>query len=229
MTDRDSLTDLAIRAQRAGVCLGVHANGDRAIQLLLDAFESAVRQVPSPQLRHRIEHCSVVTSEILARMKALGVVAVPFGSYVNYHGSKLLDWYGEDRLERMFAHRWFLDAGIPVAGSSDYPCAPFEPLLGIQSCVTRRSSDGQLLGPSQRVSVQEALGFYTTGAAFATGEEHMKGRIAPGYLADFVALAEHPDSCAEEEISQIPVLGTWVGGELVHRTAALDISENAIT
>ncbi len=215
------LTDLAVRAQRAGVRLGVHANGDRAIRLLLEALETAVQEVPSPPLRHRIEHCSVVTPEILGRMKALGLVAVPFGSYVLYHGAKLLDWYGATRLERMFAHRGFLDAGVPVAGSSDYPCAPFEPLLGIQSCVTRTSADGRRLGASQRLSVSEALALYTTGSAYATGEERIKGRIAPGYLADFVALAEHPDTCAEEEISQIPVLGTWVGGELAYQSAAL--------
>lgn len=227
VADVEWLTDLAVRAQRAGVRIGVHANGDRAIRLLLDAVEAAVQAAPTTSLRHRIEHCSVVTPEIVARMKNLDMVAVPFGSYVDYHGAKLLDWYGADRLERMFPHRSFLDAGVAVAGSSDYPCAPFEPLLGIQSCVTRASSDGQLLGPSQRLSVREALALYTTGSAFASGEERTKGRIAPGYLADFVALAGHPDSCPKEEISQIPVLGTWVGGELVYRDAALGDASGA--
>jgi predicted amidohydrolase YtcJ len=216
VADVQTLTDLAVRAQRAGIRLGVHANGDRAIALLLDAFEAARKEVPDGStLRHRIEHCTVVTPEILTRMRALDLVAVPFGSYVWYHGDALLEWYGAERLERMFAHRSFLDAGIGVAGSSDYPCGPFEPLLGVQSCVTRTSSSGKVLGASQRISVREALALYTVGAAVATGEEATKGRLAPGYLADFVVLGADPEACAPEEIGRIPVVSTWVGAQQV--------------
>ncbi|HYH30143.1 MAG TPA: amidohydrolase [Pseudonocardia sp.] len=207
----DELTDLAVRANRAGLRLGVHANGDRAIALLLDAFEAAAASVPGAGLRHRIEHCTIVTPEILARMRALEAVAVPFGSYVWYHGDALLEWYGAERLERMFAHRGFLDAGVTVAGSSDYPCGPFEPLLAVQSCVTRTSSSGHVLGPSQRISVREALALYTVGSAAATGEGATKGRLTPGYLADFVVLGADPETCAPEEIGRIPVVSTWVG------------------
>jgi predicted amidohydrolase YtcJ len=212
----EALTDLAVRAHRAGIRLGVHANGDRAIALLLDAFEAARDEVPdAAPPRHRIEHCTIVTPEILARMRALDLVAVPFGSYVWYHGDALQEWYGADRLERMFAHRSFLDAGVAVAGSSDYPCGPFEPLLGVQSCVTRTSSSGNVLGASQRISVREALALYTVGSAVATGEEATKGRIAPGYLADFVALGADPERVAPEEIGRIPVVSTWVGAARV--------------
>ena len=107
---------------------------------------------PRPDLHHRIEHCSIVNDDILARMKALGAIAAPFGSYVHYHGGKLLDWYGPERIERMFAHRSFLDHGVAVAGSSDYPCGPFQPLLALQSCVTRTGRDGTPLGLSQRIT-----------------------------------------------------------------------------
>ncbi|WP_020500299.1 amidohydrolase [Sciscionella marina] len=221
VADVAMLTDLAIRAQRAGIRLGVHANGDRAISLLLDALEAADRATPErTRLRHRIEHCSIVTPEILARMRALDLIAVPFGSYVWYHGDALLEWYGAARLERMFAHRSFLDSGITVAGSSDYPCGPVEPLLAVQSCVTRTSANGDLLGPSQRISVREALALYTVGSASATGEEATKGRLAPGYLADFVVLGADPETSAPDEIGRIPVVSTWVGAEQVtSRTA----------
>lgn len=90
----------------------------------------------------------------------------------------------------MFAHRSFLDAGVPVAGSSDYPCGPGEPLAAITSCVERRSLDGELIGGSQRISVAEARALYTTGSAYASGEEHRKGTLAPGMLADFVELSD---------------------------------------
>jgi predicted amidohydrolase YtcJ len=178
-------------------------------------MEKAARAVPRSGLRHRIEHCTLVTPDILERMKRLDLIAVPFGSYVATHGDKLLEWYGEERLERMFPHRSLLDAGITVAGSSDYTCAPFEPLLGIQSCVTRETLNGLPLGKSQRITPYEALWVYTVGSATATGEAKEKGRIAPGYLADFTVLGADPLEVAPSEIASIPVLDTWVGGQTV--------------
>jgi predicted amidohydrolase YtcJ len=157
----------------------------------------------------------VVSEEILARMKWLGVTAIPFGSYVNYHGARLIDWYGERRLERMFAHLWFLDSQIPVAGSSDFPCGPYEPLLGLQSCITRQGSDGSVIGVNQRVTPIEALGLYTVRSAASTGEAAYKGRLDSGYLADFVVLGEDPLISPPASISAIPVLATYVAGQRV--------------
>jgi predicted amidohydrolase YtcJ len=215
-TSTEELHALVLDVHRCGSRLGVHANGDRAIALLLDAFEAAERQAPRGDAHHRIEHCTVITPEIVERMRRLGVVAVPFGSYVAYHGAKLVDWYGERRLERMFAHRTLLDAGITVAGSSDYPCGPFEPLLAMRSCVTRESSeDGRVLGGSQRISAREALALYTTGAAAAFGERRFKGRLAPGYLADFTVLGDDPLEVDPRRLDTVPVLQTWVGARRV--------------
>ena len=148
-------------------------------------------------------------------MKKLGMIGVPFGSYVHYHGGNLLKWYGAERAERMFAHRSFLDLGVAVAGSSDYPCGPFEPLLAMQSCVTRRGHDGASIGPSQRITPLEALQLYTTGGAYASGEQDSKGRLAPGYLADFVVLGADPTAVPHDEIAAIPVRATYVGGRQV--------------
>ena len=197
--------------------IGIHANGDTAIRLVLDAFEAAQRADPRPGLRHRIEHCTVIDDDILARMRALGAVAVPFAGYAAYHGGALNGWYGEDRAGRMFAHRSFLDAGVTVAGSSDYPCGPFEPLLGIQSMVTRTGvDDGVPVGPSQRVTPAEALRVFTLGSAEACDEADRKGRIAPGYLADFVVLGDNPLTAEPASIASIGVRGTYVGGARVH-------------
>lgn len=158
----------------------MHANGDRAIRLLLDAHDKARREgAAGSPIRHRIEHCSLVDDQIIAHIHELGLVIVPFGSYARFHGDKLPGYYGHERLERMFAHRSFLDAGVPVAGSSDYPCGPGEPLAAITSCVERRSLDGEFIGGSQRISVAEAIALYTTGSAYASGEEHRKGRWRP--------------------------------------------------
>lgn len=208
----DELRDTVRMAQRDGMPVGVHANGDRAIGLILGLFEEAQAADPRPGLRHRIEHCTVVTEDILRRMRRLDAIAVPFGSYVHYHGGRLLDWYGEERLRRMFAHRWFTDAGVLAAGSSDFPCGPFEPLLALQSCVTRRGWDGPVLGENQRLSAEEALALYTVNAAASTGESACKGRLAPGMLADFVVLGADPVGAAPDTLSGVPVRETYVGG-----------------
>lgn len=215
----EQLLDTVRRAQEDGVRVGVHANGDRAIRMLLDVYEQAERERPRPDLRHRIEHCTIVTEDIVRRIERLGAIAVPFGSYVDYHGSKLLDWYGSKRLERMFAHRWFWDAGVCVAGSSDFLCGPYEPLLGLQSCVTRQGFDGPVMGENQRLSAREALACYTVNSARAAGEEAYKGRLEPGYLADFVVLGDDPLTAAPETLGSLPVEATYVGGNKVWSAA----------
>ncbi len=122
--DEPRLSELVEQATGAGVRLAIHANGERAITMVLDALEAAPDRGEGRRLRHRIEHCSLVTPEILSRMASLDVMAVPFGSYAWFHGETLIGWYGRARLERMFAHRSMLDAGLTVAGSSDYPVRP---------------------------------------------------------------------------------------------------------
>lgn len=214
ITGTAELDALVARVAGDGVVLAVHANGDRAIRLLLDAHDKA-RAGGAPALRHRIEHCTLVDDDIVARIRALGLVAVPFGSYARFHGDKLTGYYGTQRLDRMFAHRWLLDAGVPVAGSSDYPCGPFEPLAAVTSCVERRALDGTPIGLSQRITVEEAVGIYTSGAAYASGEEDVKGRLAPGMLADFVELSEDPFDVPPPDIAGLDVRSTWVGTDCV--------------
>ncbi|MEV4102621.1 amidohydrolase [Nonomuraea sp. NPDC049649] len=215
---RQELTDLAVRVHSAGLRLAVHANGDRAVSLLLDAIEHARRLRPDIATRHRIEHCSVVDEALVARIAALDLIPVPFAGYVAFHGDALVEAYGEERLGRMFAHRQLLDAGITVAGSSDYPCGPYEPLSGVKSCATRRTRKGRVLGEHQRISTGEALALFGTGAAAAAGEERRKGRLAPGYLADLVVLGADPFQVPPDELDQIPVTQTWVGGVPVWTT-----------
>jgi predicted amidohydrolase YtcJ len=214
-TSTPDLAEMVRAVHTAGSRLAIHANGDRAISLLLDQIEAVEAANPRPDAHHRIEHCSVVTPEILARMKRLGMIAAPFATYIHYHGGRLIEWYGAERVERMFAHRSFLDAGVAVAGTSDYPCGPFAPLLAMQSCTTRCGYDGVEIGTSQRITPLEALALYTTGGAYATGEQATKGRLATGYLADFVVLGADPLATAPEQLSTVPVRATYVGGSKV--------------
>jgi predicted amidohydrolase YtcJ len=205
-------------AHRAGWQIGIHANGDVAIDMVLRAYERAQREWPRPDPRHRIEHCSLVNDGLLRRIKALGVIPTPFYTYVYYHGDKWAE-YGEEKMRWMFAHRSFLDHGIPVAGASDYMPGPFEPMMALQSLVTRRDYLGREWGPNQRVTVADALRICTVNGARASFEEASKGSIAEGRLADFVVLAEDPHDVAPDRLKDIRVLRTVVGGKTVHEAS----------
>ena len=210
------LEEKTLEIHRAGFQVCVHANGDAAIDMVLAAYEKAVAAHPRPDPRHRIEHCTLVTPSILQRMAKLGCIATPFCTYVYHHGEKM-KYYGEERLERMFAQRSFLDHGIVSTGSTDYVPGPYEPLLGIQSCVTRTDSTGKVWGASQKITVEEALRMYTYNGAYASFEEDVKGSIAAGKLADLVVLGADPTAVDPHEIKDIPVERTVVGGETVYQ------------
>ena len=210
----EALHDSIRQGHEAGFQVCVHANGDRAIEMTLDGFEKALKALPRKDHRHRLEHCTVVNREILGRMKRLKLLALPFGSYILHHGEKMLPYYGPERVKMMFAHRSFLDYGIPVSGSSDNPCGPYEPLLAIQSCVTRKTAAGEVLAAQQRINVEEAIYIYTRASAYASFEEDFKGSVAAGKLADLVVLGEDPRRVNPDEIKDIPVVMTMVGGEM---------------
>ena len=206
--------DQVMDIHRAGFQVCIHANGDRTIDMVLTAYEKAQAAFPRANARHRIEHCTLVNPDLLRRMKSLGCIATPFCTYVYHHGEKM-PFYGEDRLQWMFAQRSFLDYGITSTGATDYPPGPFEPLLGIQSCVTRTDSSGKLWGPNQKVSVKEALKIYTINGAYASFEESIKGSIEAGKLADLVVLGDDPTQVDPMGIKDIPVERTIVGGRTV--------------
>jgi len=195
--------------------IGIHANGDVTIDMVLNAYERGLQGWQGPNPRFRIEHCSLVNPGLLQRIKASGVVPAPFYTYAHYHGEKWAD-YGADKMEWMFAHRSFLDHGIPVAPASDYTPGPFEPLMAIQSMVTRKDFNGTVWGPSQRISVAEALQVCTINGAYASGEEAIKGSLTPGKLADLVILGADPHETDPDQIKNIPVLRTVVDGKTVH-------------
>jgi predicted amidohydrolase YtcJ len=213
--DQAELDAIVARIHRAGYQACVHANGDLAIEMALKSIERAQVAYPRKEPRHRIEHCTMVDDALLGWMARLGVMALPFGSYLYQHGEKLERFYGA-RAARMFAHNSFLKAGVKVAGSSDHPAGLYPPLLGVQSMVTRRTASGQVIGPAERISLEEAFRMYTVYAAHASGEEHLKGQLSPGFLADLVVLDQDPWKTPPEEISQIGVRLTMVGGRIVH-------------
>jgi predicted amidohydrolase YtcJ len=202
-------------AWRHNLRVAIHANGDTTIDMVLKAYERVQTQWPRKDPRNRIEHCSLVNPELLARIKALGVIPTPFWTYAHYHGEKW-GFYGEEKMNWMFAHKSFVDNGIRVAGASDYGPGPFEPLMAIQSMVTRKDFKGNVWGPRQRISVDEALTVATINGAYASHEEHLKGSITAGKLADFTMLEKDPHDVNPDTIKNIKVLRTVVGGNTVH-------------
>ena len=213
--EQDEIEEQVMAMHRAGFQVCIHANGDLTIDMVLTAYEKAQKAYPRVNTRHRIEHCTLVNEDLLMRMKALGCIATPFCTYVYHHGEKMR-YYGEKRLEWMFAQRSFIDSGVVSTGATDYPPGPFEPLLGIQSCVTRTDSTGKEWGVNQRVSVEEALRLYTLNGAYASFEEDSKGSIETGKLADLVVLGSDPNKVDPLGIKDIAVERTIVGGETVY-------------
>jgi len=191
--------------------IGIHANGDVAIDRVLNAYERVLQDWDGVNPRFRIEHCSMVNPSLLERIKKAGVVPTPFYTYAYYHGNKWLD-YGEQMMASMFAHRSFLDYGIPVAPASDYTPGPFEPMMAIQSMVTRKDTQGRVWGPGQRISVGEAMQICTMNGAYASFEENIKGSLTPGKLADIVVLEEDPHDVDPDRIVNVKVLRTILGG-----------------
>ena len=205
----------ALEVHRAGFQVCVHANGDAAIDMVLTAYEKAAAAHPRTNCRHRIEHCTLVNPSILDRMAKLGCIATPFNTYIYHHGEKM-KFYGEERLKWMFAHRSFLDSGIVSTGSTDYVPGPYEPLMGIQSSVTRTDHSGKVWGANQKITVEEALRIYTLHGAYASFEEDIKGSIEVGKLADLVVLGDDLTTVDPHAIMDIPVRMTMVGGEVVY-------------
>ncbi len=212
---QEEIHEAVENAHRNDFQIGIHANGDVTIEMVLNAYERVQRLWPRNDPRHRIEHCSLVNPALLQRIKDLGVIPAPFYTYVHYHGNKWVE-YGEEKMRWMFAHKSFLDYNIPVAPASDYTPGPFEPMMALQSMVTRKDFDGRVWGPNQRITIDQAMRICTLNGAYASFEENIKGSISAGKLADFVILADDPHDVDPDNIKNIEIVRTVVGGTTMY-------------
>ena len=207
----DELYTVGRKAHLAGWQIGTHANGDVGIDTTLRVYERLQKESPRRDPRFRLEHCTVVNDDLIARIKALGAIPTPFSTYVYYHGEKMR-YYGAERLNHMFALRSFLDAGIRATQASDYPPGEFIPMMALQSEVTRTDMKGNVWGPKQRITVEEAIRVGTLNGAYASYEENLKGSIEVGKLADLVVLGRDPLKENPSTLVTIPVERTMAGG-----------------
>jgi predicted amidohydrolase YtcJ len=217
LSSEEELYQNGRKAHAAGWQLCTHANGDVAIERILNVYERIQRELPRPDPRYRIEHCTLVSDALIQRMRTLGVIPVPFSGYVYYHGEKM-HFYGAERLTHMFAMRSFLDAGLRPTDSSDYTASPFDPMMWLQSQVTRTDMKGNVWGANQRISVEQAIRCGTMNGAYASFEENLKGSIEPGKLADLVVLGRDPLGQDPMSLASIPVERTMAGGRWVHES-----------
>ncbi len=214
------LEDVGRAASAAHIQLAIHAIGDRANAEVLDAFERLGGDRPA-SYRFRIEHAQHVRKEDLARFAKLGVIA----SMQPYHAIDDGRWaekrIGQERARSSYAWRSMLRAGALLAFGTDWPVAPLDPMLSIYAAVTRATLDGKHPGgwfPEERLSVEETLGAYTQGSAYAAFEEREKGTISPGKLADLVAVSDDLFQIPPEKIKDARVVLTVVGGRVVYQT-----------
>ncbi len=212
---RETLYDQARKAYLAGWQVGTHANGDVAIDNILGVYEQLQREFPRRDPRLRIEHCTLVTADLVRRIKAAGVIPLPFAGYVLFHGEKM-HFYGDERLKHMFAMRDFLDAGIKAAPGSDYTASPAEPMLWLRSEVTRSDASGHIWGANQRISVEEAIYCSTVNGAYASFEEGLKGTLEPGKLADLVVWDHDPTTIDPASLTSVKPERTMLGGRWVY-------------
>ncbi|MER5768778.1 amidohydrolase [Streptomyces sp. NPDC001985] len=211
-TDRP-LDEIIVQGHLAGWQLAVHAIGDRAVELALDALERAQRIRPRPDARHRIEHAGLVRPDQLPRFAAVGATAVIQPSFLRYFGDDYAAIMGEGRAPWLYRGRGFLDNGVRIAGSSDRPVADGAPLRAIQFMVERTSLSGRVIGPAEGITVDEALHAYTLGAAHACRWEESAGSIAAGKRADLVVLGDDPRRVSTSRIGEIEVVRTFLEGE----------------
>ncbi len=205
-----------IAAHRAGWQVAAHAMGDQAIDLVLAALDEAKNCGPSPvqvtHPRHRIEHGALIRSDQLISMKRADMTVVTQPIFVAEWGGLFAEVVAADRLAEVFRIRSLLEAGIPVAGSSDRPVAPGSPLRGMQAMVQRLAAGGAVHGQDERVDAADALAAYTLGAARAGRAELHRGTLSPRLAADLVLLDDDPVTVAPERMADIGVLGTIAGG-----------------
>jgi predicted amidohydrolase YtcJ len=202
------LNRLVLKAHKADLQLAIHAIGDRAVESVLNAYEKALKAHPRRNHRHRIEHCSVLNTKFVKRMKHLELIASVQPHFV-FSDFWAPDRVGEVRVRWVYPFKTLTRDGLIVCSGSDCPVEPISPVLGIWAAATRRKQ------VEERLTAEEALKTYTLNAAYASFDEDKRGTIEVGKLADLTMLSDDLLSISASKIKQIAVDMTIVGGKIV--------------
>ncbi len=220
VTSEDRLAEIAKFAKEKGYQMAVHAIGDRANHVVLNAYERNLGKNPDNDRRWRIEHAQILHKDDIPRFKELGVVP----SMQPTHCTSDMPWaparVGDERIKGAYIWKTLIKSGVKIPGGSDAPVEHVNPLFGIYSAVTRQDQQGNPekgWNPSEKVTMEEALKMFTTWGAWAGFEEELKGRIKPGYYADIIVLDKDLTDIQPLEIPEAKVLMTILAGDIVYQ------------
>ena len=215
ITSGEELVEIIRAGARAGWPVAVHAIGDRANREALDAFAATRDEWQPLGLRQRIEHAQCLAPEDVGRFAEIGVAcSVQFSHAPS--DRDLAERFWPDGTEFAYAYRSLLDSGAVVANGSDAPVEELDPLAGIAAGVLRTIDERPGWHPEQAVTVEQALHASTVAPAWLAGDEHRRGKLLPGFLADLVVLDRDPLAVEPEELPDLEVVATMVGGRWVH-------------
>jgi predicted amidohydrolase YtcJ len=215
-TSAEEMDRIVKRAHEVGLRVSIHSIGDRGVDIALDAIEKAQKAKPVKDMRHRLEHNSCCTPKQLKRIKKLGVVPSSSIGYMYGLGDQYAENFGPERVRWLHPHKTMKEMGIIAGGNSDCPVTFYSPWVQIYVAVTRKSSSGQVVGPEEAISVMDAIRVYTINGAYLSKEECIKGSIEAGKLADMIILEKDILTIPPEEIKDLKVSTTIVGGKIVY-------------
>lgn len=220
MFTQAQLNELVLTCQRHNMPAAIHAIGDRAVEMALDAIENAQLLCPQYRPRHGVVHCQITDQALLRRFRQLDVLAFVQPIFIDYDMRICQDRVGEELTASSYAWRSLYENGVHVSLGTDCPVEKFDTMPNLYCAVARKNVAGgekQTFLPQEALTMEQALKCYTVEGAYASGEEEEKGSISPGKLADFIVLDRDLFSIPEEEILQTKVLQTWVEGQLQYR------------
>jgi predicted amidohydrolase YtcJ len=218
---QERLNELVLRANRAGFPVALHAIGDRAVHMALDAFENSQATLGT-SLRNRVEHASLIAPDDVPRFGKLGVVASVQPAFMFYSSRKDLalpeSSLGAERMKELFLWKSLTDAGATIIGSSDFPSSGKigpDPIAGLHCLIHRTLGDGTPFMPEERLDPDTALAVYTSLPAEVIGMGKSLGRIEVGYEADLILLDQDPRLAVAKIAPQNPPRKIWIGGKML--------------
>ena len=218
----DELRAYILKAHNAGWQIATHAIGDRAVDLVLSAYAEAQRWNTRPRPDHRIEHCMLLTPELIARLRRQRVWSVGQPEFLSQLGDAYVMALGEERANRLSPYATLDAQNVAQAFSSDCPVVPGAPLDGIRAAIARTTPKGRVLNVSECLPADIAVYNYTAAPAYASRVERDRGTLETGKLADFVLLSADPTTTPADEWEQVQVVSTIVGGGCLYGASALE-------
>jgi predicted amidohydrolase YtcJ len=196
---QDVINAQVLEAAQAGFQLAIHTIEVSMVESAIKALENARHNALNKDPRYRLEHCSECPPSLIHRLAELRAVIVSQPSFLYFSGERYLTLVKPELLKHLYPFKSWWDYGLTVAGSSDSPVVPVNPIIGIYSSVTRRTESGQVVSPDQCITPEQALDMFTINAAYSTFEEKIKGSVSPGKVADMVLLNHNPLNCNTEK------------------------------